>query len=95
MFISRYVSTLPKGMPASYGHSNDMDMSGCSLLRQILQDERFSILLDRIQDVVHDSTHYQKGSLNMRTQKCFAIKVSHQFPSDLSLDFSLCHVIVQ
>ena len=24
--------------------------------------------------MVHDDTHYQKGTLNMRTQKCFAIK---------------------
>ncbi|XP_065192315.1 mutS protein homolog 4-like isoform X2 [Sycon ciliatum] len=39
-----------------------------------LEDKRFTLLLERIQEVIHDSTHYQKGSLNMRTQKCFAIK---------------------
>ena len=25
--------------------------------------------------MIHDDTRYQKGTLNMRTQKCFAVKV--------------------
>ena len=45
------------------------------VLPQTLLDKRFGILLDKIREVIHDDTHYQKGSLSMRTQKCFAIKV--------------------
>ncbi|XP_068717074.1 mutS protein homolog 4-like [Montipora capricornis] len=39
-----------------------------------LNDSRFSIIMERIQTVIHDDTRYQKGTLNMRTQKCFAVK---------------------
>ena len=39
-----------------------------------LQDDRFEIIKKKIQAVIHDDTRHQKGSLNMRTQKCFAVK---------------------
>ncbi|XP_068674746.1 mutS protein homolog 4-like [Montipora foliosa] len=39
-----------------------------------LNDSRFSTIMERIQTVIHDDTRYQKGTLNMRTQKCFAVK---------------------
>ncbi|XP_033098705.1 mutS protein homolog 4-like [Anneissia japonica] len=39
-----------------------------------LHDSRFELILDKIQTVIHDETRYQKGALNMRTQKCFAVK---------------------
>ena len=32
-------------------------------------------MIDKIGEVIHDDTRYQKGTLNMRTQKCFAVKV--------------------
>ena len=41
---------------------------------QVLDDPRFSAIQAKISTVVHDDTHYQKGALNMRTQKCFCIK---------------------
>ena len=41
---------------------------------QVLDDPRFGIILSKINSVVHDDTHYQKGALNIRTQKCFCIK---------------------
>lgn len=41
---------------------------------QVLNDPRFKIIADRIQSVVHDDTHFQKGTLYMRAQKCFCIK---------------------
>ncbi|XP_064400656.1 mutS protein homolog 4-like isoform X2 [Halichondria panicea] len=41
---------------------------------QVLDDPRFDILLSKINAVVHDDTHYQKGALNIRTQKCFCLK---------------------
>ena len=31
--------------------------------------------MEEVQKVIHDDTRYQKGTMNMRTQKCFAVKV--------------------
>lgn len=42
---------------------------------QSLNDNRFVTIMEKIQTVIHDDTRYQKGTLNMRTQKCFAVKV--------------------
>ncbi|XP_022081598.1 mutS protein homolog 4-like isoform X1 [Acanthaster planci] len=39
-----------------------------------LGDERFNAMLENIHMVINDGTRYQKGILNMRTQKCFAVK---------------------
>ena len=39
--------------------------------------------MEKIQEVIHDDTRYQKGALNMRTQKCFAVKVCYH---DISLN---------
>ncbi|EDO35291.1 predicted protein [Nematostella vectensis] len=39
-----------------------------------LKDPRFTAIMEKIQSVIHDDTRYQKGALNMRTQKCFAVK---------------------
>ncbi|XP_074639659.1 mutS protein homolog 4-like [Acropora palmata] len=39
-----------------------------------LNDSRFATIIEKIQTVIHDDTRYQKGTLNMRTQKCFAVK---------------------
>lgn len=44
-------------------------------ISQSLNDSRFATIMERIQNVIHDDTRYQKGTLNMRTQKCFAVKV--------------------
>ena len=46
----------------------------CLVFIQAMGDPRFATISQIIQEVVHDDTHYQKGTLNMRTQKCFAIK---------------------
>ena len=32
------------------------------------------MITDVIESVVHDDTHFQRGSLYMRAQKCFCIK---------------------
>ena len=32
-------------------------------------------MIAKIQEIIHEDTHYQKGALNMRAQKCFAVKV--------------------
>ena len=42
---------------------------------QTLGDPRFKVIIEKIGEVIHDDTRYQKGTLNMRTQKCFAVKV--------------------
>ncbi|KAM4722963.1 mutS protein homolog 4 [Rhinophrynus dorsalis] len=39
-----------------------------------LEDNRFGIILGKIRNVINDDTRYTKGCLNMRTQKCYAIK---------------------
>jgi DNA mismatch repair protein MSH4 len=41
---------------------------------EMLTDNRFGNLLTKVQEVIHEDAHYQKGSLNMRAQKCFAVK---------------------
>ncbi|XP_071668905.1 mutS protein homolog 4 isoform X8 [Patagioenas fasciata] len=39
-----------------------------------LEDTRFGIILEKITAVINDDTRYTKGCLNMRTQKCYAVK---------------------
>ncbi|KAF4790228.1 mutS 4 [Turdus rufiventris] len=39
-----------------------------------LEDTRFGIILEKITSVINDDTKYTKGCLNMRTQKCYAVK---------------------
>ncbi|XP_061896651.1 mutS protein homolog 4-like isoform X2 [Entelurus aequoreus] len=39
-----------------------------------LEDNRFDIILKQIHTVINDDTTYLKGSLNMRTQKCYAVR---------------------
>lgn len=41
----------------------------------MLSDSRYTQVMEAIEKVIHEDTHYQKGAMNMRTQKCFAIKV--------------------
>lgn len=41
----------------------------------MLNDKRFGDVLVKIQEIIHEDAHYQKGALNMRAQKCFAVKV--------------------
>ncbi|XP_053247997.1 mutS protein homolog 4 isoform X3 [Podarcis raffonei] len=39
-----------------------------------LEDNRFGVILEKIKTVINDDTRYTKGCLNMRTQKCYAVK---------------------
>ncbi|KAK5614459.1 MutS protein msh4 [Crenichthys baileyi] len=39
-----------------------------------LEDNRFDVILEQIKTVVNYDTSYLKGSLNMRTQKCYAVR---------------------
>ncbi|XP_072275595.1 mutS protein homolog 4 [Pyxicephalus adspersus] len=39
-----------------------------------IEDERFDLMLEKIQRVINDDTRYMRGCLNMRTQKCYAVK---------------------
>lgn len=43
-------------------------------LIQILQDSRFCEVYKKISLVLHDDTQYEKCSLNMKTQRCFAVR---------------------
>ncbi|XP_042244845.1 mutS protein homolog 4 isoform X2 [Thunnus maccoyii] len=39
-----------------------------------LEDNRFDMILKQIKTVINDDATYLKGSLNMRTQKCYAVR---------------------
>ncbi|MBN3298758.1 MSH4 protein, partial [Amia calva] len=39
-----------------------------------LEDNRFDRILEQIKTTINDNTSYMKGSLNMRTQKCYAVR---------------------
>ncbi|XP_020824184.1 mutS protein homolog 4 isoform X6 [Phascolarctos cinereus] len=39
-----------------------------------LEDNRFGTILEKIKTVINDDVRYLKGCLNMRTQKCYAVK---------------------
>nr|XP_012643408.1 LOW QUALITY PROTEIN: mutS protein homolog 4 [Microcebus murinus] len=39
-----------------------------------LEDKRFGIILEKIKTVINDDARYMKGCLNMRTQKCYAVR---------------------
>ncbi|XP_077094512.1 mutS protein homolog 4 isoform X1 [Siphateles boraxobius] len=39
-----------------------------------LEDSRFNSILDQIKSLINDDTSYMKGSLTMRTQKCYAVR---------------------
>ncbi|XP_073400920.1 mutS protein homolog 4 isoform X2 [Dendrobates tinctorius] len=39
-----------------------------------IDDPRFHIILEKIKMVINDDTRYTRGCLNMRTQKCYAVK---------------------
>lgn len=36
--------------------------------------DRFDVILEQIKTVINDDTAYLKGSLHMRTQKCYAVR---------------------
>ena len=46
-------------------------------------------MLDRLHTVINDGTRYQKGTLNMRTQKCFAVKPNINGKCHYRIDYSL------
>ncbi|XP_021090588.2 mutS protein homolog 4 [Mesocricetus auratus] len=39
-----------------------------------LEDTRFGLILEKIKTVINDDARYMKGCLNMRTQKCYAVR---------------------
>ncbi|XP_021500130.2 mutS protein homolog 4 [Meriones unguiculatus] len=39
-----------------------------------LEDNRFALILEKIKTVINDDARYMKGCLNMRTQKCYAVR---------------------
>lgn len=43
-------------------------------LEEYVANTRFDSILDQIGTVINDDTAYLKGSLNMRTQKCYAVR---------------------
>ena len=53
----------------------------------MLDDPYFQIIMDKINVIIHEDTSYQKGCLPMRTQKCFAIKVSNCHHQNIQLIF--------
>ncbi|XP_052034780.1 mutS protein homolog 4 [Apodemus sylvaticus] len=41
-----------------------------------LEDHRFALILEKIKTVINDDARYMKGCLNMRTQKCYAVRAN-------------------
>ena len=54
-------------------HVHKSRMMACNTV-QTLEDGRFQAMLEKVCSILHDDTHYEKGALNMRTQRCFAIR---------------------
>jgi DNA mismatch repair protein MSH4 len=42
--------------------------------RSCLDDPRLASMQQKIEDVIHPNTHFSRKTLDMRTQKCFAVK---------------------
>ncbi|KAG5265943.1 hypothetical protein AALO_G00248090 [Alosa alosa] len=40
----------------------------------MLEDNRFELILEQVKTVINDDVNYMNGSLNMRTQKCYAVR---------------------
>ncbi|XP_033642505.1 mutS protein homolog 4-like [Asterias rubens] len=68
--LKHTLELVPPLMMALQGSKNKLLQAYC----KSLSDDRFSAMLDRLHTVINDGTRYQKGTLNMRTQKCFAVK---------------------
>ncbi|XP_045212131.2 mutS protein homolog 4-like isoform X2 [Mercenaria mercenaria] len=51
---------------------------------KVLEDPRFVLMLDKINCIIHEDARYQKGTLNMRSQKCFAVKPNMNGLLDIS-----------
>lgn len=53
-------------------------VTGCLLSPPMTSDVnvhlRFDVILEQIKTVINDDTTYLKGSLHMRTQKCYAVR---------------------
>ncbi|XP_063040064.1 mutS protein homolog 4 [Engraulis encrasicolus] len=45
-----------------------------SAYASLLDDSRFDLILEQIKTVISDDINYISGSLNMRTQKCYAVR---------------------
>ena len=54
---------------------------------QMLDDDKFVSILQLIDKYINEETRYQTGSLNQRTQMCFALKVG-------KIDQSLLKLII-
>lgn len=50
------------------------EMTISSLMFSHLCWFRFNSILDQIKSLINDDTSYMKGSLTMRTQKCYAVR---------------------
>jgi len=61
---------------------------------QMLCDSRFRTIAEMIGHKIHDDTRYAKGTLNMRTQKCFAVKVIVQFDRHVSQFVVNCNLFI-
>ena len=57
--------------------ASTLDLSTAPLLvayRQCMADHRLDSMRQKIDAVINPDTHFSKKSLDMRTQKCFAVK---------------------
>ncbi|MEJ1276866.1 mutS homolog 4 [Cricetulus griseus] len=54
-----------------------------------LEDKRFGLILEKIKTVINDDARYMKGCLNMRTQKCYAVRSNISMISQLAEKYGL------
>ena len=54
---------------------NSLTLDSSLILRPVpCHTLRFDTILEQIKTVINDDTTYMKGSLSMRTQKCYAVR---------------------
>ncbi|GAB1599457.1 mutS protein homolog 4 [Argonauta hians] len=61
-------------LPALQDALKNSDNTLLSAYSKALVDPRLEIMKTKIDSIIHEDTKYQKGVLNMKTQKCFAVK---------------------
>ncbi|CAI9729270.1 homolog 4-like [Octopus vulgaris] len=61
-------------LPALQDALKESDNTLLVAYSKALVDPRIEIMKSKIDSIIHEDTKYQKGVLNMKTQKCFAVK---------------------
>ncbi|XP_014778440.1 mutS protein homolog 4 [Octopus bimaculoides] len=69
-----YLKHILEMLPALQDALKKSDNTLLVAYSKALVDPRIEIMKSKIDSIIHEDTKYQKGVLNMKTQKCFAVK---------------------